>query len=101
MKLRTPQHLFDHASEALEHALSLWPYVAAYTALLGLCAHLWGWDGLDRAFYISGGYILVLLIGTARRDNKALHAKLDSLTDGDALDRLEERSEREIEEMRK
>ncbi len=44
--------------------------------------------------------LLALLIGSARRGTLAMHAKLDAITPGDALNRLEERCEPEIEALR-
>lgn len=88
------QHLFDRLSERIEWLLSTWWGVSAY--LVGCVASyaVAGWDGLDRWVYLSGAALLVVLIGSGRRDSKAMHAKLDD------LNRLEERSESEIEAKR-
>lgn len=94
------QRAFDCLSERVEHLLSTWWGVAAYFGLMTLCGLVWGWDGIDRAIYVTGGMILVLLIGCGRRDAKAIHAKLDRITPGHDLDRIEERAEREIEQAR-
>jgi len=94
------QHLFDCLSERIEHLLSTWWGVAAYAAACLAC-YIWaGWDGVDRWVYLSGAAVLILLIGSGRRDSKATHAKLDDVTEGQELDRLEERSEAEIEAER-
>lgn len=96
----TVQGCFDWLSEHLERVLSTWWGALLYFAILSFAALPWGWDGLDRAIYISGAIVIILLIGCGRRDNKAIHAKLDVLTPDDTLNRLEERSEAEIEEAR-
>lgn len=94
------QHLFDCLSERIEWLLSTWWGVSAY--LVGCVASyaVAGWDGLDRWVYLSGAALLVVLIGSGRRDSKAMHAKLDDIDDRDDLNRLEERSESEIEAKR-
>lgn len=94
------QHAFDCLSERIEWLLSRWWGAGAYFALWIAAYAGWLWDGLDRFVYVTGGAILVLLIGCGRRDSKAAQAKLDTLTPGHALDRLEERDERAIEAAR-
>lgn len=95
------QNSFDCFSERIEYLFSTWWGVGLYIAVCIGCYILWGWDGLDRWVYMSGAATVILLIGAGRRDSKAAHAKLDSLTDGTALDRLEERREDEIERVRR
>lgn len=94
------QHAFDRLSEATEWLLSRWWGAGGYFALWLLAYAGWLWDGLDRFVYVTGGAILVLLVGTSRRDSKAAQAKLDTLTPGHTLDRIEERDERAIEAAR-
>lgn len=91
---------FDRACDTVEHWFSTWWGVGAYALLCVVAYQLWGWDGLDRWVYMSGAATVILLIGSGRRDSKATHVKLDSMTDGTALDRLEERREDEIEASR-
>lgn len=94
------QHAFDRLSEATERFLASWWGVTLTTALCALCGLLWGWDGIDRAIYIVGFFVVILLIGTSRRDWKAQHAQMEATLEGADLARLEERSEQEIEAAR-
>lgn len=96
----TPQAAFDWLSEHLEKVLSTWWGAGGYFALCALSGALWGWDGLDRTVYLTGGIIIILLVGSARRDWKAQHAQTEAMLDGEDLKRLEEKSEAEIEEVR-
>lgn len=95
------QHMFDCLSEWIEHAFSTWWGVGLYAVLSAVAYVLAGWDGLDRFVYMTGALIVILLIGSGRRDSKAAQAKLDTLTEGAELDRLEELSEAEIEARRR
>lgn len=94
------QRAFDRLSETSERFLASWWGFCSIVAGIVACFSLWGWDGADRYIYVIGFLIVALLIGAGRRDAKAVHAKLDAMTPGHDLDRLEERAEREIEEMR-
>lgn len=95
------QRVFDRLSERAEWFLSTWWGALAYIVACASAYLIWGWDGVDRAVYVSGGLILVLLIGSGRRDSKAVHAKLDDIDERDDMTRVEELSEQEIEERRK
>lgn len=95
------QSLFDKLSERLEHFLSSWWGVAIVSLLCLITYYLWGWDGIDRFIYIAGFFVVILLIGGARRNAKATHVKLDAITPGHLLDRLEEEEEKKIEAARK
>lgn len=95
-----PQRTFDAASEWAERVLATWRGAGAYAVLAGICGAVWGWNGVDRFIYVTTAVVVVLLIGSGRRDNKAAQAKLDTLTEGHELDRLEEKPEREIEAAR-
>lgn len=94
------QRWFDTGSDWIEHLLSTWYGVAGYGAICIACYAWSGWDALDRWVYMSGAGVVILLIGAGRRDSKATHAKLDALTPGHDLNRLEERREDEIERAR-
>ena len=94
------QHAFDTLSEWIEWFMATWWGASAYFACCVLVALGYGWDGLDRITYLTGALILVLLIGSGRRDSKATHAKLDCITDRDDLNHIEERTEQEIEARR-
>lgn len=80
----------------LEYALSRWWGTSLYLASMVVALH-WGWDPLDRWIYISNAALVVLLIGNARRSDKAMHRKLDDIDPREDHNRLEERDEREIE----
>ena len=95
------QAAFDCASDRAERLLASWWGAATYLGLAALCAVRWGWDGPDRFFTLSGGVILVLLLGASRRSSLAVHAKLDDIDERDDMTRVEELSEAEIEERRK
>lgn len=95
------QRIFDRLSERGEWLLASWWGAGAYLSVAALSAVLWGWDGLDRFIFLSGALVLVMLVGSGRRDSKAVHAKLDRATPGEDMNRIEELTEREIEELRK
>jgi low affinity Fe/Cu permease len=92
--------LFILVSDHVEEFLSWWIGFSMYTVGMGVAYWLWGWDGIDRYIYVSGALILILVLGSGRRDTKAIHARLDKLTPDDTLNRLEERTEAEIEALR-
>ncbi len=95
------QRGFDCLSEWIEWALSTWWGVSLYVAACVAVYIAGSWDGVDRWTFITGTFILVLLIGSGRRDSKATHAKLDDIDDRDDLNRIEELTEKEIEERRR
>lgn len=94
------QHRFNRLSEQVERALSAWWGVGLYGAACVGWYIAAGWDGVDRWVYMTGAAIVILLIGSGRRDAKATHAKLDALTPGNDLDRVEEQCEDDIEARR-
>ena len=80
-------------------ALALFLAVAAYHALAGT-------DLGNIAISYLTFALLLLMAGANRRDRKALHAKLDELLcvipeARDELERLEDKAEREIEQLRR
>ena len=95
------QRAFDTLSEWIEWLFSTWWGVTGYALVSGGIYALTGWDGLDRWIYVTGAAILVLLIGSGRRDSKAMHTKLDDIDDRPELHRIEELTEREIDERRR
>lgn len=95
------QTAFDRVSESVEWVLSTWWGASAYLGTAALCYLPWGWDGPDRFLTMTGGVILVLLVGGGRRSMKAVHAKLDDIDEREDMTRVEELSEAEIERRRK
>lgn len=94
------QRAFDRLSERAEWFVSRWWGFSSIALLVTVLVVRLLWDEVDRFTYLSGYFLLLMLVGLGRREFKALHAKIDTLTEGDRLDRLEERAEREIEEAR-
>lgn len=94
------QRAFDTLSEWIEWLFSTWWGVSLYGASCIATYVLGGWDAIDRWVYMSGAALVVLLIGSGRRDSKAMHTKLDDIDDRPELQRLEELTEREIDERR-
>lgn len=72
------QRPFMCLCDRLEYVLSRWWGVALYVAG---CVVFWliSWDAVDRWIYTSGVLLVVLLIGNARRSDKAMHIKLDDI----------------------
>lgn len=94
------QRAFDTLSDWIEWFLARWWGVLLYICAIAPCYYLWGWDGVDRYVYMSGGLLVILLVGAGRRDSKATHAKLDDIDERDDMTRVEELSEEEIERRR-
>ncbi len=95
------QRGFDCLSERIEWVLSTWWGVSLYVAACLASYVLGAWDGVDRWTFLTGTLILVLLIGSGRRDSKATHIKLDDIDERDDLNRIEELTEDEIVEKRR
>lgn len=89
------QKAFIRFCDRLEYALSRWWGVAIYCLTL-IAAWLRSWDTLDRWIYISGVLLVVLLIGNARRSDKAMHIKLDEIDPRQDHNKLERRDEPEM-----
>ncbi len=94
------QRGFDCFSERIEWGLSRWWGVALYVSACIASYVVGAWEGLDRWTFATGTLILVLLIGSGRRNSKATHVKLDDIDERDDLNRIEELTEDEIEEKR-
>ena len=92
---------FDWLSEKVEWFLSRWWGGAIYFISWVVSFWFGGWDWMDRWVYITGGIILILLVGGARRSSKAMHVKLDDIDEREDLNRIEELTEEEIERKRK
>lgn len=82
------------------HPLTMIAFVAwcAFMPLISI-------DAANYGISVATAFILFLTIGSTRRDRKAMHTKLDALvcaTEGadDALQHIEDRVEREIDEAR-
>lgn len=87
------QHAFIRICDRLEYVLSRWWGTALYASTLPLTFLAGGWDGIDRWVYITGVLLVVLLIGNARRSDKATHIKLDEIDpreDHNEIERLDE-----------
>lgn len=94
------QHRFDRLSDRIEHIFSTWWGVTLYVGAACAVYAIWQWDGLDRFFYISGGMLVVLLLGASRRDSIANQVKMDAMTTDNDLDGIEERTEQDIQDIR-
>lgn len=94
------QRAFERASDGAEWFVSRWWGFAIITALCAWWVVRGQWEPVDRFTFLFGFALLLLLTGAGRRDSKATHGKLDTLTPGHDLDRLEERAECEIERLR-
>lgn len=90
------QRAFMTLCDRLEYTLSRWWGTSAYIVSMAFALY-WGWDPLDRWIYISNAVLVVLLIGNARRSDKAMHRKLDNVDPREDHNRLEEQDEQEIE----
>ena len=84
--------------DRLEWVLSRWWGGLGYAlALVGTM--LLSWEVNDRFTWLTNAMFVVLLIGNARRSDKALHVKVDTI-DPDKHEHLEDEDETRIEEAR-
>lgn len=78
--------------DGLEYGLSRWWGSLAYASSMLLVPWV-GWDTIDRWIYMTNALLMVLLIGNARRSDKAMHIKLDEIDpreDHNALEACDE-----------
>ena len=91
---------FKALSDRAECFLSSWRGFVIYMSVTLFCAGVWGWDGIDRWLYISTTIVVMLLLNQGRRSDHAMHLNLDAIDPVAAHNRMEEATEREIEEAR-
>ena len=92
--------LFSKFSDKLEAYLAHPFGFVLYTVFFILGLVFVGVDATNIVIsYVTAG-MLFLGLGNARRDRKAVHAKLDDIDPRDEMTRIEEKAEEEIERLR-
>lgn len=97
---RAIQCRYDKLSDGAEWAASQWWGFLAFVTFSWICYTVWGWAGVDGWFTVPMATLFLIDINQSRRGSKATQVKLDAVDPDPGRNRLEDKTEREIEAAR-